>query len=54
MKCQLLVFSYLFEVEPLQGCRNGCFDSFTSVLVVVVFAHIALLAHAPRPPDRYL
>jgi len=28
MKCQLLLFSYLFEVELLQGCRDGCFDSF--------------------------
>jgi len=26
IKCQLLVFSYLFEVEPLQGCGDGCFD----------------------------
>jgi len=30
MKCQFLVFSYLFEVEPLQGHRGGCFDSFSA------------------------
>jgi len=30
MKCQLLVFSLLFEVKPLQGRRDGCFDSFST------------------------
>jgi len=27
---QFLGFSYLFEVEPLQGRRDGCFDSFST------------------------
>jgi len=49
MKCQLLVFSYLFEVEHFRDAEMAA--SIHSVLIQVVFAHIALLAHVPRALD---
>ena len=53
MKCQFLVFSYT-SLKSSRFRDAEMAASIHSVLIVVVFAHIALLAHVPRALDTYI